>query len=113
MVPGMHSYTQMNGNKSSCLLRYCDMNSFPCVVFDNECTGKSEGDPVNLTFTTWVENTIGVIDRLTEGPVVLVVVGAEFGTGASRGKLLEPDTVLHTTCPDERGGLWCGQQATG
>ena len=48
------------------------MNSFPCVVFDNECTGKSEGDPVNLTFTTWVENTIGVIDRLTEGPVVLV-----------------------------------------
>ena len=72
MVPGMHSYTQMNGNKSSCLLRYCDMNSFPCVVFDNECTGKSEGDPVKLTFTTWVENTIGVIDRLTEGPVVLV-----------------------------------------
>ena len=48
------------------------MNSFPCVVFDNECTGKSEGDPVKLTFTTWVENTIGVIDRLTEGPVVLV-----------------------------------------
>ena len=48
------------------------MNSFPCVVFDNECTGKSEGEPTKLTFTTWVENTIGVIDRLTEGPVVLV-----------------------------------------
>jgi len=72
MVPGMHSYTQMNGNKSSCLLRYCDMNSFPCVVFDNECTGKSVGDPVKLTFTTWVENTLGVIDSLTDGPVVLV-----------------------------------------
>lgn len=48
------------------------MNSFPCVVFDNECTGKSVGDPVKLTFTTWVENTLGVIDSLTDGPVVLV-----------------------------------------
>jgi len=77
MVPGLHSYTHMHGNKASCLLRYCDMNDLPCVVYDHECSGDSVGNVKDVTFTSWVEDALSVIDRLTEGPVVLV--GSSLG----------------------------------
>jgi len=77
MVPGLHSYTHMQGNKASCVLRYCDMNDFPCVVYDHECSGQSQGEVKNVTFSHWVEDALAVIDRLTEGPVVLV--GSSLG----------------------------------
>jgi len=77
MVPGLHSYTHMSGHKASCLLRYCDMNDLPCVVYDHECSGESVGNVKDVLFSSWVEDALSVIDRLTEGPVVLV--GSSLG----------------------------------
>jgi len=78
MVPGLHSYTHMSGQKASCLLRYCDMNDYPCVVYDHECSGQSQKSDVrNVLFSHWVEDALAVVDRLTEGPVVLV--GSSLG----------------------------------
>jgi pimeloyl-ACP methyl ester carboxylesterase len=77
MIPGLHSYSDMSGQKSACLLRYCDMNDHPCVVYDHECSGKSGGNVENVLFTNWVEDAMAVVNRLTEGPVVLV--GSSLG----------------------------------
>lgn len=77
MIPGLHSYTHMHGTKASCLLRYCDMNDYPCVVYDHECSGVSSGNLKDLIFTSWVDDALSVINRLTEGPVVLV--GSSLG----------------------------------
>merc|ERR1712096_385301 len=72
MVPGLHSYTHMNGNKAACLQRYCDMNDLPCVAYDHECYGESDGDVKDVTFSRWVEDAVSVIDRhkATLPPVV-------------------------------------------
>jgi len=78
MIPGLHSYTNMNGQKASCLLRYCDMNDYPCVIYDHECSGQSRGGNIeNVLFTSWVEDAYQVTARLTEGPLVLV--GSSLG----------------------------------
>jgi len=77
MIPGLHSYTNMNGEKASCLLRYCDMNDYPCVVYDHECSGLSKGNMEEITFTNWVEDALHVTNRLTDGPVV--IVGSSLG----------------------------------
>ena len=42
------------------------MNDFPCVVYDHECSGQSQGEVKNVTFSHWVEDALAVIDRLTE-----------------------------------------------
>jgi len=77
MVPGLHSYTNMKGMKASCLLRYCDMHDYPCVIYDHECSGQSKGDVDSVTFTSWVEDALEVTSRLTEGPLILV--GSSLG----------------------------------
>jgi len=71
-VPGFHEYTHMTGQKAQCLLRYCNINSYPCIVYDHECVGHSEGDVHQLKFTHWVEDAVRVVKQLTEGPVVMV-----------------------------------------
>ena len=42
------------------------MNDLPCVVYDHECYGESDGDVKDVTFSRWVEDAVSVIDRLTE-----------------------------------------------
>jgi len=95
MIPGLHSYSDMEGHKSSCLLRYCDMNDYPCVVYDHECSGKSGGNVEEVLFTSWVEDALAVVDQLTEGPVVLV--------GSSLGGWLSLITAMKI--PDRLHGL--------
>ena len=66
--------------------RYCDMNDYPCVVYDHECSGQSRGDVQKVTFTSWVEDALRVTSELTEGPLVLV--------GSSTGGWLSIITAL-------------------
>ena len=42
------------------------MNDLPCVVYDHECYGESDGDVKDVTFSRGVEDAVSVIDRLTE-----------------------------------------------
>lgn len=74
-VPGLFPVSHMNGMKAICLLRFCEMYDYPCVVFDHECLGDSEGDKKKLLFSHWVEGLEKVINELTEGPVILVASG--------------------------------------
>ena len=46
-------------------------------MYDHECTGQSRGDTKQVMFSHWVEDAHNVIDRLTEGPVLLV--GSSLG----------------------------------
>eukprot|EP00088_Acartia_fossae_P044239 TRINITY_DN4690_c0_g1_i10.p1 TRINITY_DN4690_c0_g1~~TRINITY_DN4690_c0_g1_i10.p1 ORF type:complete len:293 (-),score=50.21 TRINITY_DN4690_c0_g1_i10:619-1497(-) len=77
MIPGLHSYTNMTGSKANCLLRYCDREDFPCVMYDHECSGLSPGDATKVLFTNWVQNALTVTEKLTDGPLVLV--GSSLG----------------------------------
>ena len=56
--------------------RFCDLNDYPGVIYDHECTGESNpGDPMisrNVLFSHWIQDVHAVIDQLTEGPIVLV-----------------------------------------
>ena len=58
--------------------RFCDLNDFPGVIYDHECTGESNfGDPIinntkDVLFSHWIQDVHAVIDQLTEGPIVLV-----------------------------------------
>jgi len=78
MVPGLHSYLHMQGMTARALLRFCDLNDFPGVIYDHECTGESNfGDPIinntkDVLFSHWIQDVHAVIDQLTEGPIVLV-----------------------------------------
>lgn len=95
LIPGLHSYSDMEGQKASCLLRYCDMNDYPCVVYDHECTGKSDGDVKKVLFSSWVDDALEVVNQLTEGPVVLV--------GSSLGGWLS--LITATKIPDRMHGM--------
>lgn len=95
LIPGLHSYSDMEGQKASCLLRYCDMNDYPCVVYDHECTGKSDGDVKKVLFSSWVDDAQEVVNQLTEGPVVLV--------GSSLGGWLSLITAMKI--PDRMHGM--------
>jgi len=75
-VPGLHSYLHMQGMTAKALLRFCDLNDLPCIVYDHECIGESDtGDPMiskDVIFTHWVQDVHAVVEQLTEGPIVLV-----------------------------------------
>jgi len=93
MIPGLHSYTNMNGERASGLLRYCDMNDYPCVIYDHECSGQSKGNVAEITFTSWVEDALHVTNKLTDGP--LVIVGSSLGGWLSIITALELKSRLH------------------
>lgn len=93
MLPGLHSYTHMNGQKASCLLRYCDMHDYPCVVYDHECSGQSIGDVSRVLFSDWVEDALAVTEKLTDGPLVLV--GSSLGGWLSIITALKLKERLH------------------
>jgi len=94
MIPGLNPYTHMDGDKTACMLRYCDFHDFPCLVYDHECTGQSQGDTKSVMFSHWVEDAEKVIDRLTEGPVLLV--GSSLGGWLSLLVAREMEERLHS-----------------
>ena len=72
--------------------RFCDLNDFPGVIYDHECTGESNfGDPIinntkDVLFSHWIQDVHAVIDQLTEGPIVLV--GCSMGGNENLKTLL-------------------------
>ena len=49
------------------------MNDYNCIVYDAEGTGESAGliDPKTVLFSHWIEDLVTVVEKLTEGPVIL------------------------------------------
>ena len=74
----MHGFrSDQNGEKALDLNEYCAQIGHTCVRYDAFGHGASSGHYTQGTIGRWAADAIEVIDRLTEGPVVLV--GSSYG----------------------------------
>jgi len=70
-------FSSMAGGKAIMLEELALKLDFPFVRFDFTACGESSGDPSEVSMTVWKNDALAVIDKLTEGPVV--VVGSSLG----------------------------------
>jgi pimeloyl-ACP methyl ester carboxylesterase len=69
--------SDMSGTKAARLHEFCAARGQAFVRFDYFGHGASSGDFAQATVGRWKDDTLAVIDRLTEGPLVLV--GSSIG----------------------------------
>jgi pimeloyl-ACP methyl ester carboxylesterase len=69
--------SDMNGTKASRVSAHCRERDRTCVRFDYFGHGASSGDFRAGTIGRWLEDALAVLDRLTEGPQILV--GSSMG----------------------------------
>jgi len=74
-LPGYGS--DMTGGKATALDAHAAATGRAMVRFDYSGCGGSEGDFADQTLDDWLGDTLAVIDRLTEGP--LVITGSSMG----------------------------------
>ena len=74
-LPGFRS--DMNGIKATALAGHCRTRDHPFLRFDYFGHGASSGDFRAGTIGRWLEDALAVIDRRTEGPLLLV--GSSMG----------------------------------
>jgi len=74
-LPGYAS--DMMGSKALTLESWAAERGLGYVRFDYSGTGESAGDFVDGTLERWLEETLAVIDRCTEGPLILA--GSSMG----------------------------------
>lgn len=69
--------SDLSGTKASFLAQKAAECSIPFLRFDYRGCGSSSGDFIEGTISAWLEDTLAVFDRLTEGPQI--VVGSSMG----------------------------------
>ena len=69
--------SNMTGEKAVCLERWCNKEERAFVRFDCFGHGLSSGNFYNGTVGRWVDDTVAVLETLTDGPQVLV--GSSIG----------------------------------
>ncbi len=69
--------SDMEGSKALALEAHCTRAGRAFVRFDYSGHGESDGEFADGTIGSWAEDALAVIDRLTEGPQVLV--GSSMG----------------------------------
>lgn len=74
-LPGFRS--DMNGEKATKLASFCAARGQSMLRFDYSGHGASGGDFARGTIGAWAEDVLTVIDRLTEGKLILV--GSSMG----------------------------------
>lgn len=74
-LPGYAS--DMEGAKAMALDQFAEERGFAMVRFDYSGTGSSEGGFEDGTLELWLDETLAVIDELTQGPLILV--GSSMG----------------------------------
>jgi pimeloyl-ACP methyl ester carboxylesterase len=74
-LPGFRS--DMTGDKATALAAFCAERGQAMIRFDYSGHGSSGGSFQDGTIGRWAEDALAVIDRLSEGPVVLV--GSSMG----------------------------------
>lgn len=67
----------MTGTKAAFLSERCAAHSIHFIRFDYRGCGQSPGNFADGTIGAWLEDSLGVFDRLTEGPQI--VVGSSMG----------------------------------
>lgn len=84
-LPGFAS--DMEGAKALAIDGFAGKRGIGCVRFDYSGTGSSGGDFADGTLVLWLDEALAVVDRLTEGPLILV--------GSSMGGWLALHLALH------------------
>src|SRR5689334_22219889 len=74
-LPGYGS--DMEGNKALALDAFAERRGFGLLRFDYSGTGSSPGEFASGTLGAWLEEAVGIVDRFTSGPVI--VVGSSMG----------------------------------
>jgi len=69
-VPGF--FAPMTLRKTLVLEEYALRNGYSNVRYDQECVGQSTGSQATIEMEHWVEDALAMVDRVCEGPVVLV-----------------------------------------
>jgi pimeloyl-ACP methyl ester carboxylesterase len=69
--------SDMSGTKATALEDFAAATARACTRFDYRGHGASSGRFEELTFGDWVEDGLGVLDRVTEGPQILI--GSSMG----------------------------------
>jgi pimeloyl-ACP methyl ester carboxylesterase len=69
--------SDMGGTKAEVLAAAARERGWSCLRFDYRAHGESEGDWEAATIGAWRQDALDAIDRLTEGPLVLV--GSSMG----------------------------------
>ena len=89
-LPGYAS--DMEGAKALALDLFCAERGLAMVRFDYSGTGASEGEFADGTLDRWLGETLAMLDRTTDGPVV--VVGSSMGAWIALHLALQrPDRV--------------------
>jgi pimeloyl-ACP methyl ester carboxylesterase len=82
----------MEGNKALALDAFAERHGLGLLRFDYSGTGSSSGRFEEGTLDLWLEESVAALDRLTEGPVILI--GSSMGGWlALHLALLRPDRV--------------------
>lgn len=74
-LPGFAS--DMEGTKAVFLDSFCEQEGLGCLRFDYSGHGKSGGDFKLGSIGAWINDSLSVLDNLSQGPVVLV--GSSMG----------------------------------
>lgn len=69
--------SDMSGSKASAVDAFCAARGQACLRFDYQGHGESGGDFEAGTIGLWTEDALAAIDRLTDGPLVLI--GSSMG----------------------------------
>jgi pimeloyl-ACP methyl ester carboxylesterase len=89
-LPGYAS--DMEGAKALALDAFAERRGMAMLRFDYSGTGSSPGEFAHGTLAMWLEEALAAIDRLTDGPIVLV--GSSMGGWiALHLALLRPERV--------------------
>ncbi len=84
--------SDMDGTKALALETWAQENSVPYIRFDYFGHGQSSGDFVDGTISRWLEDTLAVLDNVSEGPQVLV--GSSMGGWlALLAALIRPEQI--------------------
>lgn len=69
--------SDMNGTKAQALSKYAKKNDLDLTLFEYSGHGNASGKFIDGTIGLWLENTLNVIDHLTDKPQILV--GSSMG----------------------------------
>ena len=69
--------SDMNGTKAIAIANYALKNDYDLIRFDYSGHGSSSGEFIDGTIGLWLENTLNVIDQLTDKPQILI--GSSMG----------------------------------
>lgn len=69
--------SDMSGTKAVALDAWADANELACVRFDYSGHGESTGEYVDGTISSWLNESLAVLRKFTEGPQILV--GSSMG----------------------------------